>query len=413
MARRAGIRATRTGPYDSDLGRNPANHAPLSPLTFLPRAAAIFPRHVALVHGPIRRTWAQTYQRCRRLASALGWPILADHRSGCRGGAHAVTHVDALVRSDRLLAAARPEVVLRLGEPLASKVLGQWLASLPTADPPAHVVAVVADSRWIDPELVAATVVAAPGALAGLLEAVEPEVKPAPTADIWLDADRRAAAAIARHRSTETATGDAHGEKVGASIGLSEVEVAQAVVAGVPAGGALVVSSSMPVRDVEWYGPNRTDIDVFSNRGANGIDGVIATGIGVALTKRPTTVLVGDVAFLHDSSSLAALRHRPIALDVVVVDNDGGGIFSFLPQRTQVAADRFELLFGTPHGTDLAALARAHGLEVAPWPVPPRPTAPDGQPVPGVRVCVVHTDRAANVALHGRLTASVLDALTN
>jgi len=365
------------------------------------------------------------------VAALLGWPILADHRSGCRSGSHAVTHFDALLRSDRFLAAARPEVVLRLGEPLASKVLGQWLGALPALDPPARVVAVVDDSRWIDPELVAGTVVAAPGALAAFLEAVDPDVKPAPTADLWLDADRQAAAAIARQLFTETVTGDDLGEKnaddqprrqllteavTGDSSGeknaeVGEVEIARAVVAGVPAGGALVVSSSMPVRDVEWYGPNRSDIDVFSNRGANGIDGVIATGIGVALTGRPTTVLVGDVAFLHDSSSLTALRHRPIALDVVVVDNDGGGIFSFLPQATQVAADRFEQLFGTPHGTDLAALARAHGLEVVPWPLPPRPTASDGAPAPGVRVCVVHTDRAANVALHGRLTASVLEAL--
>ncbi len=355
------------------------------------------------------------------LASALGWPILADHRSGCRAGSHAIAHFDALLRSDHFLAAARPEVVLRLGEPLASKVLGQWLTAVAAADPPAQVVAVVDDSRWIDPELVASTVVAAPGALAALLEAVEPDVKPAPTADIWLDADRRAAAAIERTLAdaatellTQATAGDGPGEELGADPGApaaSEVEVACAVVAGVPAGGALVVSSSMPVRDVEWYGPNRSVIDVHSNRGANGIDGVVATGIGVALTGQPTTVLVGDVAFLHDSSSLAALRRRPVTLDVVVIDNDGGGIFSFLPQATQVAADRFEQLFGTPHGTDLAALARAHGLDVVPWPLPPRPASADGTPGHGVRVCVVHTDRAANVALHGRLTASVLEAL--
>ncbi|MDH4074397.1 MAG: 2-succinyl-5-enolpyruvyl-6-hydroxy-3-cyclohexene-1-carboxylic-acid synthase [Acidimicrobiia bacterium] len=369
------------------------------------------------------------------LARRLGWPVLADHRSGCRSGSHAVTHFDALLRSDRFLAVARPEVVLRLGEPLASKVLGQWLAVRPAADPPALVVAVIDDSRWIDPELVATTVVAAPGALAALLDALGNDVKPAPTADIWLDADNLAAAAIARHLFTGGTAGDGPGEKntddragrqlpTGGTAGdgpgekntddragptaVSEVEVARAVVAGVPAGGALVVSSSMPVRDVEWYGPNRSDIDVFSNRGANGIDGVIATGIGVALEGRPTTVLVGDVAFLHDSSSLAALRHRPITLDVVVVDNDGGGIFSFLPQASQVAADRFEQLFGTPHGTDLTALARAHGLAVVPWPLPARA---DPAHAPGVRVCVVRTDRAANVALHSRLTTSVLDAL--
>ncbi len=350
------------------------------------------------------------------LARRLGWPVLADHRSGCRSGSHAVAHFDALVRSDRFLAAGRPEMVLRLGEPLASKVLGQWITALAATDPPARVVAVVDDSRWIDPELVAGRVVAAPGALTSLLDTLDPDVKPAPTADVWLDADRLAAAAIARQLSTERTAGDGASEKLGgAGVGAgtpSEVEIARAVVAGLPAGGALVVSSSMPVRDVEWYGPNRSDIDVFSNRGANGIDGVIATGVGVALTGQHTTVLVGDVAFLHDSSSLVALRSRPITLDVVVIDNDGGGIFSFLPQATQVGPDRFEQLFGTPHGTDLAALARAHGLDVLPWPLPPRPDPAGPDNTSGVRVCVVRTDRAANVALHGRLTASVLEALT-
>jgi 2-succinyl-5-enolpyruvyl-6-hydroxy-3-cyclohexene-1-carboxylate synthase len=214
--------------------------------------------------------------------------------------------------------------------------------------------------------------------------------QPAGTAELWLEADRLAAGAV---------------DAVLASFeGPSEIGVAREVVAGVAPGGALVVSSSMPVRDVEWFGANRADIDVFANRGANGIDGVVSTAIGVALSGRPTTVLVDDLALLHDSSALVALAQRPLRLHIVVLDNDGGGIFSFLPQATELEPATFELLFGTPHGTDLATLCRAHGIETGPW--PPAPATGDG-----VRVTIAATDRSANLDLHQRVNQAIVDAV--
>ena len=179
----------------------------------------------------------------------------------------------------------------------------------------------------------------------------------------------------------------------------TEPWLARSLVAGVPDGVTLVVSSSMPVRDVEWYGAPRQGLRVLANRGANGIDGVTSTAIGVALTGAPTVVLVGDVAFVHDASALVALADRPVDLCVVVVDNRGGGIFEFLPQAAQLPRERFELLFGTPHGTDLEALAVAHGLRVLPLPV--------ALTEPGVRVAVVSTDRRHNVAVHDAVHAAV------
>ena len=157
----------------------------------------------------------------------------------------------------------------------------------------------------------------------------------------------------------------------------------------------------MPIRDVEWYAASRDGLTVHANRGANGIDGVIATAIGVATgSGAPTALLIGDVAFLHDAAALTALARRPIDLTVLVVDNDGGGIFSFLPQAGVLGRDRFEQLFGTPHGTALPTLAAAHGLTVAdlrtrddlagwlaPW-------------SSGIRIGVAATDRTANVAVH-------------
>ena len=159
----------------------------------------------------------------------------------------------------------------------------------------------------------------------------------------------------------------------------------------------------MPVRDVEWFGAARDDIAVISNRGANGIDGTIATAIGVAQTGRPTICLTGDVAMLHDSTSLAGLAQRNLDLTIVVIDNDGGGIFSFLPQHEILDTAAYELLFGTPHGTDFVALANAHGLLVTDWPADLTPS--------GVGVVVASSDRGTNLAIHNQVHAAVGAAL--
>ena len=164
----------------------------------------------------------------------------------------------------------------------------------------------------------------------------------------------------------------------------------------------------MPIRDVEWYAEPRDGLRVLANRGANGIDGVISTALGVALDAGPTAALVGDVAFLHDSGALVRLADRDVDLVVVVVNNDGGGIFSFLPQATALEPAVFERLFGTPHGTDIGAVAAAFGVEVTTVErqagVAPAVASAAGA---GVRLVVAETDRQANVAVHEDLAAAV------
>ena len=319
------------------------------------------------------------------LGRALGWPVLADHRSGCRAEGQAIAHFDPLLRSESFGRLSKPDVVIRFGQPLASKVLSQWLAA---AD--ADTITALGRSHWIDPERLASLVVNEAGLARGLLAGIPADYRPSTEADRWERADVLAEKVIA--------------EELAAIGVVTEPGVARAVVEGVPAGGSLLVASSMPIRDVEWFAPNRRRIRVHANRGANGIDGLIATAIGIALSGAPTTLLIGDVAFLHDSSALIGLRDRSIALTIVVIDNDGGGIFSFLPQAELVDHAGFERLFGTPHGTDLAALALAHGLEVEPWPGSGlRPGPP--------RVVIATTDRAENVEIHERLNRAVADAI--
>ena len=161
----------------------------------------------------------------------------------------------------------------------------------------------------------------------------------------------------------------------------------------------------MPIRDVEWFSSRRDGLTVVSNRGANGIDGVVSTAVGVALSGIPTALLIGDVAFLHDTNGLLGLDARGVDLCIVVVDNDGGGIFSFLPQASALEPAQFEQLFGTPHGVDLAMLAHAHGLPVL--------EASDDLTVGlaveaslatgGVHIVLARSDRTDNVALHDAL----------
>lgn len=313
------------------------------------------------------------------LAEALGWPLLADPTSGCAGAG--IDSFDVLLRTpfaDRV----HPEVVIRVGGMPASKVLGQWLDR---AQPEEVVVA--PEAWWPDPSHRAAL----------LVDAV-------PTVD---DGHEPVTEWLAAWRVAEASASEAIDEVL-ADRPLSEPGVARQLTRSLSPGSVLVASSSMPIRDVEWFGRGRTDVRVIANRGANGIDGVVSTAVGAALTGARTTLLIGDVAFLHDSNGLLGLAARGVDLTIVVLDNDGGGIFSFLPQRTELTGERFERLFGTPHGLDLVAVARSFGVEAA---AVDTLEALDWKP--GVRVLVVRTDRDQNVALHRELTESVALALTS
>ena len=331
-------------------------------------------------------------QAVQALADATGWPILADPLSGCQMLDAAVVRFDAVLRHPGFAADHRPTAVLQLGQPPASKVLSQWLAGSGATH-----VAVSPAGLTSDPNLVGAQQVHAPiGALCRRLVAQASGDPDVAWLGEWVAADRTAR--------------DVLDTTLGAEQSLSEPGTARAITAGVPAGGHLVVASSMPVRDVEWFGTPRRDIAVHANRGANGIDGVIATAIGVAIGSRaPTTVLLGDVAFCHDLSSLVALQSRGLDLTIVVTDNDGGAIFSFLPQASVLPADRFEQLFGTPHGSDIVEVARALGIRAY--------TAKSAQDLAAAfaerdtSVVRVASERRGNVDVHAALNNAVIAAL--
>lgn len=320
------------------------------------------------------------------LGARLGWPVLADPCSGVRHAPGVITAFDGMLRNQAFADAHAPDVIVRVGRVPASKVVSRWTARSrvvqvggPGVMNPEHNVVAFTDLATI--ERVTADFAGADGT---------------PWLARWQHANDRAETAI------ETVL-DGYGSA------LTEPGVARAVAGTVAriAEAELVASSSMPVRDLEWYGGR--DANAFSNRGANGIDGVVATAIGRALTGHPVIVLIGDVAFLHDAGALTALSRRGADVRIVVVDNDGGGIFGFLPQHEALAVDRFEQLFGTPHGTDLLAFAAAHHLAAFDaWSLDELTAA---LAAPGPSLIRVTTDRDANLAVHASLNTAIIAAV--
>ncbi|MGH8985110.1 MAG: 2-succinyl-5-enolpyruvyl-6-hydroxy-3-cyclohexene-1-carboxylic-acid synthase [Acidimicrobiia bacterium] len=332
-----------------------------------------------------------------RFAAAAGWPVLADSISGLRIGAHAVSTYDPLLRAPAFVAAHVPELVVRVGAAPTGKPLNQALLG-----PGVPQVAVDPDCAWLDPRHAAAEVVAVEddALLAAVADHLEARRSPSPWLDEWLDAERAARAALD-----------------GLLDGWEEPfegRVARDVVDAVPAGTTLLAASSMPVRDIESFARPRPGVRMLANRGVNGIDGFVSTALGVAAAEQtagPVVALLGDLCLLHDANGLLGAVDRGLDVTFVVLDNDGGGIFSFLPQAA--LPEHFELLFGTPHGLDLTALAALHGLgaervEKASAVVPAVEAAIEAG---GVRLVIVPTDRVTNVDRHREAWQAVERAL--
>jgi 2-succinyl-5-enolpyruvyl-6-hydroxy-3-cyclohexene-1-carboxylate synthase len=298
------------------------------------------------------------------LADALGWPVLADPRSGLRLSRPAVVAAaDGILRADGFARSHLPDVILHLGDRWLSRVVNSFVSRAVAEG--ARSMAVDPFGRWPDPGREVHTFVRA-DPTAFCLEVAASVGRSGPTPgggradrrwqEDWRDAEARAQQAIDHVLGMGPTAG---------SGGLCEPSLARRLVARLPGEASLVVSSSMPIRDVEAYAAPRPYLPrVLANRGANGIDGVVSTAIGVAIASGPTVALVGDLAFLHDVSALVGAHGFGPDLTVVVADNRGGGIFSFLDVATSLEEGPFDGLFGTPQASDVAEVAAGFG-----WPV--------------------------------------------
>jgi len=278
------------------------------------------------------------------LAEQLEWPIFADPRSGLRvTHSNVVIAFDPILRAEKFITSVNPQVIVFVGEPPASKVLSQWVRQ---GD--AVVVHCGEFDVVVDPlHRVSFSLV---GNLSDLFERAGTEVQS--TEPSWLE----------KWRTADEVARDVIAEWVGHN--WSEIAVAHTLSCALSSDAHCVVSSSMPIRDLEWFGGPVNGAVVHANRGANGIDGVVSTAVGVALGSDQTTfLLIGDIACIHDSNGLWGLSKRGVDVRIVVTNNDGGAIFSFLPQAQHVDTEVFETIYGTPHGVSFASLAQAHGIE--------------------------------------------------
>lgn len=331
-----------------------------------------------------------------KLAEALDWPLLPDVSSQIRLGASSdplVPYFDALLADEEFRESHAPQAVLRFGGRALSKRLEQFLAGAR----PEHNVVVRENPFRLDPSHQVTRSVEA--GIEDFCEVLSKSV------------ERFAPADSSSWRSSWTGASKGLGKRMDQLIGgvekLSEPLVAWLISRYIPEGQGLVLASSMPVRDVDTFGAlDGPSVPVAVNRGASGIDGTVATAAGFARgTGRPVTLLIGDLALLHDLNSLSMLRNLPVV--VVVLNNDGGGIFSFLHVAQH---DKFfEPYFGTPHGLGFESAASMFGLEYE------QPnTVKDflesyekacGRGTPSL--IEVFTDRNENVELHRKMLSEV------
>jgi 2-succinyl-5-enolpyruvyl-6-hydroxy-3-cyclohexene-1-carboxylate synthase len=327
-----------------------------------------------------------------RLAATTGWPVLAEPTSGLRCGEHDLSHViahyDVLLRERDVTDLLRPELVIRVGDMPTSKPLRAWLAGYAQVVIDPH-------RAWHEPTRTAETIVHAdPGrmcnALATAVESREMEADPG-----WVRRWRSADAAAASELAAAPAEFEAH-----AYVGIAET---------LPDDALVWVSSSMPIRYVESFFPaSPKRLRFMSNRGANGIDGVVASAAGAALaTRRPTFALIGEVALLHDVGGLLAARRAGVELTVVCVNNGGGGIFDFLPLSEHADAAAYERHVTTPADVDLASLAALARLDHRKVETA-RDTA--AALAPGPALVEVRADRAESVRIMRELATRVATA---
>ncbi|MEA3501622.1 MAG: 2-succinyl-5-enolpyruvyl-6-hydroxy-3-cyclohexene-1-carboxylic-acid synthase [Actinomycetota bacterium] len=319
-------------------------------------------------------------------------PIVADIQ--CR-----FPSPSTIVNSDLLAATGffhkhEPEIIVRVGPIPTSRPIWSWLEGTSAEQ------ITLDDAGWRDPLNTATTAYRADPAVT--FADLSGRVKPTPDSWIaaWQAADHTVGLTVDRALEIE--------------VFPNEPAIARAVWESTPAGATIFAASSMPIRDLDSFsGSARGEIAVLSNRGANGIDGLLSAAAGASASDgRRVVALAGDLSVLHDATALGVIARFDLPVTIIAVNNDGGGIFHFLSQADRLDPDRFEMLFGTPHGQSLTAVANAFGI--------PAREVTDGDDLRsavaepnGPSLLEIKTERAANRDVHERLRAAAKEALSS
>jgi len=340
--------------------------------------------HGVIVVGPDQPEFPEQYCRAiAHLSNSLRFPVLAEGLSPLRNYADQVPNLiatyDLILRNANIAEKLTPEVVIRIGEMPTSKQLRTWLT---TTQP--HQWVIDPGDRNLDP--LHGKTIHLPITIEQLTQSFDPHpAPPSPYLELWRQANSQTERAIDQfmHNTTD----------------LFEGKVAWLLSQVLPAETALFICNSTPVRDVEffWRAGNR-HIHPFFNRGANGIDGSLSTALGMAHRNRPSVMLTGDLALLHDTNGFLLRQQFVGHLTIVLINNNGGGIFEMLPIAK--FDPLFETFFGTPQNIHFGALCQTYGVfheAITSWDELAQRLS--FLPETGIRVLEIQTDRKADARL--------------
>ena len=265
-----------------------------------------------------------TVEEISQFTKTLGWPVIAEDPLSFPD---AVAHASIFLASPEIRSTLIPQSVLIIGRTTLSRSINAFIKSSPITYVVDQRLATVDTDRQADRKFTELPV------LQGIIQSDEWIAK-------WSKVSERAQ------------------KLIGSLDGWNEAVIARTIAAAIPNETALFVSSSRPIRDLEGFAVPRSGLAVYANRGLAGIDGNISTALGIAYAHKATIALLGDLSFLHDLTGL--VNKEAINCRFIVINNDGGGIFSTLPQR---GVNGFETVFGTPHGLNPAAIAKAMGFD--------------------------------------------------
>ncbi len=369
--------------------------------------------HGLILVGPQENT--SLLEPLVHVAQLLGYPILADPLSQMRNidvaqQSHILTSYDAFLRIDAFVEKMQPDLILRFGAMPTAKPVLTYLKRYPSCP----LVVIDGNEDWQEPtqlasELIHADPVALCEALVGtdvsrpsLHNTMQEGVLKQTRTEVWL----------ATWQKADTYTREALQATIQDFSEPFEGRVFTELAQLLPKDALLYTGNSMPVRDLDTFFWGSNTLRIMGNRGANGIDGIVSSALGAsAVSNGPNVLVIGDLSFFHDMNGLLAAKLHKLDLTIIVVNNDGGGIFSFLPQADY--PEHFEQLFGTPTGLDFshaAAMYEGNYQRVADW-QQFRIAVERGMQDGGLHIVEVVTERESNVRMHRQLWRSVAEAL--